>query len=422
VAPIETAKREPPLSAEERWRRDAQRFAEEHDGVLVEQPMTKGLATISNLDGLTPIPFGAERPFLGPGKIRAGSESYYFGNGFHGSPAAKFHEIPGLAKELGVNSVTVVLEPVDKNYRLVLHWEPLSVVDANTEAEVTKLRKLQEAIKECLPLIGAHISSEKERAEAQKTLMQLVGVEPPVAPKRDDPRFVHDAQAWDEALDTYRQECRKLLSKLPTLGQHRSLALGYQIDRVYRNALIEHSKRIDADLRSRVTQISAVLYRSIGKVEIPAAAATQSDRLAEIGGQFDETAEDAPAPGFIAQVKPRIVADPHGIPMPPSTWAAQKLLVKCVFTPAGGQPIVKEGAVQFEPADIPPGTEKMSVRFRFFRQGIFDGEDPQLIAETQAFVLKTIRPRQQYTITFRMSEEGLRALRDPNTASRPANF
>ena len=104
--------------------------------------------------------------------------------------------------------------------------------------------------------------------------------------------------------------------------------------------------------------------------------------------------------------------------MPPSAWNAEGLVVKCVFTPAGGQAVIKEGAAEFDSADVAQGTEKISVRFRFFRKGIFEGEDPQLIAETAPFVLDGIRPNQQYTITLRLSQEGLRALRNVNTGAK----
>jgi hypothetical protein len=421
---VSPAKQEPPPVAEDRWHRDARRFAEEHGGVLVEQPMSKGVAEVPDPAGQTASDFGVERPFLGPGRVGAGSETYDFGNGFQElPPVARLQEVPGLAKTLGVKSVTVVLEPSDKGYRLALHWASVPLADANAEARVAELRKRQETIKDCLLQITRTHRSPEELAEARNTLVQLLGLHPPIAPNHDEPRFAQDPQAWGDARAAYQQQYQEIFRKLPSLGQNQFILIGSQIDHVRKQAQREYNERIDAELRNRVTQIAAVLYRSTSKIELPAAAVKPSEQLAEIRGDFDQTTDDAvPAPGFIARVKVRIVAEPHGSLLPPAAWTADGVLVKCVFTPAGGQAMVKAGTAEFDAADVSPGTEKMSVRFRFFRRGIFEGEEPQLIAETPPYVLEGIRSGQQYTVTFRMSQEGLRTLRDPNTQSRPSNF
>jgi hypothetical protein len=417
------AKQQAPPIAEDRWHRDARRFAQEHDGVLVEQPMTKGVAEIPDLAGQPTGGFGVERPFLGPGRIVADAESYDFGPGFQDTPtAARLQEIPELAKSLGVQSVSVALEPGDKGYRLVLHWASLPVADANTEAHVIELRKRQATIKECLLQIGGTHNSIDEMVAAQKTLVQLLGLRPPVAPRHDEPRFAQDPQAWTDARAEYQTQYQSLLHKLPGLAQSQFIIIGSQIDRARKDAQFAYSQRVDAELRSRVKQIATVVYRSADKVEAPAAL-KPSEQTPEIRGEFQQAAEEAAAaPGFIARVKPRIVAEPHGSAMPPAAWTTDGLVVKCVFATEGGLTIVKDDPAEFDAADVPQGTEKVGLRFRFFRRGIFEGEDPQLIAETAPFVVEGIRSGRQYTVTFRMSQEGLRTLRDPNTQPRSSNF
>ena len=221
---------------------------------------------------------------LGPGRIHCNSESYEFGEGFHDpAAAAKVQEVPGLAKALGVKSVTVALEPGNKCCRLVLHWASLPVADANAEARVAELRERQAAIKQCLPRINDTHSSPEERAEAQSALLRLLHLSGPTTPNHEE-----------------------LLDKLFSLGQNQFVTLGSQID-ASASSELDYSRRIDADLRNRVEQISAVLYRSIGKIEVSPAAAPPAAELAEVPGQFEQSREDAmPASGFIARVKRKL--------------------------------------------------------------------------------------------------------------------
>ena len=418
------AKPQPPPNAEDRWQRDARRFAAEHHGVLIQQPISNGVAEVPQAAGQAADAFDPVRPFLGPGKIRNDSESFDFGNGFDG-PVAPAHsqEVPGLAKVIGVQSVTVALESFDKGYRLVLRATSLPVSDANVEATVAQLRKRQGAIKQYLPQLAGSRTSVEERAATQKALVELLHLSPPAAPKRDDPRFSNDPKAWEEAVSQYEQKQQDFLRRLSRLGQNQFMAIGIHIAKIRREAQRDYDQRIDGEMRSRAKQILAVVYSSDSKVEPPATAAQPLQQVTEISGHFDQTSEDtAVAAGFIARVNVRIVAEPDGNLMPPSAWTNDGLAVKCVFTPAGGRPMVKEGVAEYDVADLSQGTEKISVRFRFFRRGIFEGEDPQLIAETTPYVLDQIRPKQHYTVTFRMPQDALRALRDPNTRIGPRGF
>jgi hypothetical protein len=250
----------------------------------------------------------------------------------------------------------------------------------------------------------------------------LLRVPLPILPNHSDPHFAQDPQAWEDARSQYEQQYQALLRHLPRLGQNQFVAIDSQMKRIRKQAQLDHDQRADSELRSRAKQIVAVVYSRPAKVEPPAAVVQLSRQITEISGHFDQTSEDATVvPGFIARVIVQIIAEPHGNPMPPSAWTKDGLVVKCVLTPARGQPLIKEGVAEFDPADLPQGTEKISLRFRFFRRGIFEGEDPQLIAETATYVLEGIRANQQYTVTFRMSQESLRALRDLSNGTRPGD-
>ena len=141
-------------------------------------------------------------------------------------------------------------------------------------------------------------------------------------------------------------------------------------------------------------KIAAVVYRSVDKVEIaPAAAAETVGATPEMRGQFTTGAEEAgPLRMVRARVKPRIVAEAAGQPDAAGRMDDEGRLVKCVFAPVGGRAIVKEGPGGVRSGRCAAGHGKGRRAVSFFRQGIFEGEDPQLIAETAPFVVEGFVP------------------------------
>jgi hypothetical protein len=409
------------LSPDDRWRRPAKQFAEEHAGIVVDrQPLVRGSVAVGELTANSDNPFSTSRIFLGPGKIWAAGQSYPFGPSWDAVTLSRSQEVPGLAQALGVPEVRLSVENTAKGFRLTLNWTPgLPTADPQVEARLEQLRERKMEIKERIEQIKStrHVS-DQEVEEAQKTLLEMLAIRLPDQPRQEEPRYANDPQAWSKARADYQGQRQEILARLTGRALSELLKIDAQMKRAQREGAQLSHQRIDERLSSLAQQVSAVVYRQAFKRESPPLQPT-AGQVQQVRGEFSLSQRDfTPPPPAIARIRVQIVAEPQGGVIPLSAWREQAgLLVKCFLLPPGGRAIITEGATEFDPADVPAGVTELSVQLRFYQRGIFDGDEPQLVGQTAAQTLESIQAHKQYTLTFRIPADGWQPARNPFSRS-----
>ena len=432
------------------WKAGAEQYARGHAGkFFYQQPLDNGQFEIPPES----IALLAHPPllFLGEGKLQFGSESYIFGETFRSRPPVARQEIPGLAAELGLESVYVEVQPQPTGTYLSVTGAPYALRRESAgemKRRIEPLERRMNKIRARLTIYNSRGASDDKKDEAYNELIDLAGIEFPKIPARPnglDERFQKDREAFERALKIYhdavaaneRIRAQVIPQAMQKLGSLDGEVKG--IKEEYRRYEVEARRKSEealAELKRGSRQISILVYQTVGDrpgagdstpARVPvepsatAGSAAPADPAAvrqgaSIRGEFkveQKAAQGLPAPA-VARVRPLVVA---GGDKPLPAWYQENLRTGCQILEENEQGftvrIVDVADIDVEKTfDVFEQAAAIRIRFRFFlRSGNGYAQDRRELAVTNSHVVKPVEAGKQYTIKLELTREALERLR-----------
>jgi hypothetical protein len=371
---------------------------------------------------------------LGEGRVGDGEKIYPFGTRFQQQPAASHQEIPLLAREVGLESVSVALRRQEGRTRLVIEpkykYLPSDVSDQVKE-EVAKLTDRKQRM---VALLRVKPQTEDTQLTWNEKMLALLEIRLPALPEEPnpgDPRLKKDERQLAAAYDTYRdkraqveQQRNAILDHLRATAADTVIKLQTEVKRIQtqvqaqKEEVSRQNEQSRQALYQRCSQLSALVYRA------PAAdAAAGSPPLpvarTETSGDFGtfkverRTAHDLPE-GVLARLRPRVI-DAAGNAIPPDAGRNAPFRVDCFAFLRDGAGRVRErhagGVADFETLDIAEGVTKVEFQFAFYRNLPRVERKDQEIRRTVRMALAEVQAGAEYEVLLELSAEQMDSLR-----------
>lgn len=422
----------PPKDSE--WGDWAKQFAARLDAaVLDKQPLNE-----AKLD----IPLSRFRDsllagpaFLSGGWLYLDRGAYEFGADFDPLHPAARHEVPGLAKQCRLKSVSVCVAPRSEGFSLMVAAEPEIV----SPDDIAQRKKKLETLRKTRQLLIAHSakwrnSSDTPAAQAaeREELIRLLNLDVPTLPprpSRDDARFKEHAKAFDQELDAFRRKEAERQEFLDSVPRRAADGIRQTNDEIAAqetelNQLTSGIRRRNADaieqLKSECRSVSVVVYRTRVEPDKAASAgkASASRKRSGVNDTPAETESPPPAPPQPPVAEPAaarlIPTVPARILDAPPRDAADQTTAQVVvrLSGVGLNPFKRDyligwqltergpdGALQGPTREIPDidaesscltsrKTESVVLRFTFARRARGEGQAPRLVAQSAEHSVK----------------------------------
>lgn len=321
AAPKRPTRLQPAKDAE--WGDWAKPFAAKLDAVVLEKQQCS--------EGKVDLPLSRFRDsllagpaFLSGGWLYLDRGAYEFGAEFDPLNPSARHEIPSLAQERRLKSVSVCVVQQSQGFSLLVAAEPeLTAIEeiAERKKKIETLRHRSQRLRTHMEKLRTLPDSSEERAAQRDELLQILDLKAPSAPprpNRDDPRFTEDAKAFDQEMAAFRRKEAERKEFLDSVPQRAAAGIRQTNDEI--NARETELNELTSEIRSRNARaieqlkaecrsISVVVFRTRGEPGRSASAGKRPQARKRSG------VSDAPA-----QIPPPPAPQP---PAPPEPAAAR---------------------------------------------------------------------------------------------------
>jgi len=419
------------------WQARAERFARDHAGKFFDEvPLVNGELAIR--DDALPVLAGGGELFLGNGVLHFEHALYRFGDEFEAKPRTARHEIPELAKALGVPSVYVELQTRPGGSTVVLGLVPNSLPpdgEARLKEILDGIEQDARMIRDKLAVYYNRKATHEVRDEAFDKLVELTGIEIPSVPPeplRTSEQYRGDPEAYQTDLRAYKEAtlARKSAkeSVIPMAEKAASTvdARKKEAEALFRQDQEEMRKHNEAGLdavKRQCRRISVLVYQAVEGAGMPGTPAERAplqkqgalepasswETESSVDGRFK--VHDKPAQGLnppaIARIRP-VVAAYSGRPLP--AWFREQLTVGCLIVEQDKDGFLLR-KIEVRDIDSEKTTDLFRLRFQFFRRSDDQYDQHRKAAVPMALhLVERIEEGKQYTVTFELSDDGLARL------------
>lgn len=443
-AAAQRAKDEAEAQAEQehQWLAAARDFADRHRGRLLEaQPFPAGILHLPD----EPDPKGDEPPrwFLGAGRLQLESSVYEFGAGFDRAPPVARHEIPELAETLGLASAGVEIRQRGQDVMIVATAVPKPIApEAATgkKEEVKQLenkrQRLSYLLREWhkLDKIEDTEETKEKRTELRDAILGALEIKVPPAPERPTAITVRPgedpAAAAAKAQQDYHRALaarEQVLNSVEALARDALTKLEARIRQLQAESKGELARQRDENdravqqLKSRCRNITAIIYQADAR-PAPSAELKPTPGIAQLPVQCRvEVVENAYTPTYAETAKLMVQLVPaSGVTWP--KWFTDDVVAICTVCeyPEEGSTRTFDliGAVKPKAHLVIAGTQRMAVRFGFFRRTDSTGASDRLVAETSWHTVDEIKRGAEYRLKAPLTADALDKLRALTTTNK----
>lgn len=442
LPPVPVAAPQPetvPANDEAGWVRQAQQFAAEHAGLVIDTHFSGGRQRIAldMLEGKVtdPTPW-----LLAAVWLELDGESYVLGNLETPAEPSRTVSSPSLAAHAGLTQAGIAMESDADSFTFSVEGKAPEIVEQVDQ--MTRIRTRRAEIESLLQKCLDTKAPDADRARARDALAQLVELELPESlpkPQADDPRYATDSDAYLAALAAYNdaQHARTLrerelaprarmeLDRLDELMQQAPNASALS------QALPPEVPSELAALRARCRRAVLVIYAPPPKTPAPPAPAGKpaEDSPAEaakaeppqpqvpavvLEGSFtlQTGRQRRPSTLVFAQVKP-LVYLPTGRILPEAIARERRLRIACRIEERksdGTTRTIRVDDIHVQGSQsVFSGAVSLVCQFEFYQRELLGAAETR-VAESPPFTVERLEADTLYTPKFQLSPAGLATL------------